>query len=178
MKIFGKKYDTPHRESVYFPREDDIIEITAEAIVDDADFYKYCKEPKAPIILVKGRGRIPDYEDKYYKSAVEVYKARRTALIIITSLRATPGLEWDKVKLDNPDTWLLYREELKDFGFSMAEINQITNTVLAANSLDDAKLQEARERFLALQRVAAQGSSSQEEEKQATQSGELVNGSV
>lgn len=178
MKIFGKKYDQPHRESVYFPRGDDVIEITAEAIVDDADFFKYCKEPRPPVILVKGRGRQLDFDDKFYKSAIEDYKARRSAWIIITSLRATPGLEWEKVKYDNPDTWLLYIEELKEFGFSMAEINQIRGVVLAANALDDEKLKEARERFLALRQAAEQASSSHEEGQQATVSGEPVNGSV
>jgi len=178
MKIFGKQLKGPNVESVYIPRGDDIIEIKAQAILDDSEFNKICPQPIPPKKMIPRQGAVPDLDDKFYKSSLDDYAKKRSSWIFIKSLEVTPGLEWEKVKLTDPNTWNLYREELIDSGFSTNEINIIWNCVLAANALDDNKLEEARKRFLAMRQMREGNLYSQEAEPLNTQSGVLVNGSV
>jgi hypothetical protein len=95
---------------------------------------------------------------------------------VITSLRATEGLEWDKIQYNNPDTWKLYKEELKESGFSSFEVDKIINGVMSANCLDEDKIEQARRSFLAGQEEAVSKSSSQNGEAKTTLSGEPANG--
>lgn len=181
MKIKGREIKGPNIEIIVIPRlgpdgESSDIVFRAQAVLDFDDFDKLCPRPKAPQMLKRGHGMIENPEDPRYKSELKEWGEKRINWIIITSLRATEGLEWDQVKYDNPSTWRLYDKELRDSGFGQYEIQRIITGVWSANSLDEDKVDQARKRFLAGQEAELKESSSRNGETRSTLSGESVNG--
>ncbi|MFA5758508.1 MAG: hypothetical protein WC942_03940 [Clostridia bacterium] len=175
MKIEGRKIIGPNREVIAIPRGDgpDIIFI-AEAVLDHKPFDKLCPPPK-PVIKKIGGEDIPDIKDKNYQRQIQQYSERKTAWLVLTALQATKGLEWETVDLTNPSTWLLFRKELIDSGFSDIEINRIINGALTAQGLNEYKIEAARDRFLRHQQAQLNALSSLKAEGKHMQSGEPAN---
>lgn len=150
MKMNGEKVEGPNVEILVLPRGGDKPDIVfhATAILDDSDFTEKCPVPQPPERIMKGGVREKNFEDKGFKQEAEAYHDKRMAWMILTSLAATPNLEWEMVKLDDHTTWLNFRQELKDSGFSYIEIQRIENAVYIANCLNEAKVDEARRSFL------------------------------
>ena len=92
----------------------------------------------------------------------------------IKSLEPTE-IEWQRVDIDKPETWLLWTEELKDAGLSEVEVQRVIILVMQANSLDENKLRKAREAFLHGLEVEKEKSSGPQEELLNTQNGEPAN---
>ena len=153
MKIQGKKIEGANREIIPIPRGEgnDIIFI-AEAVLDMEPFTAMCPDPLVPKRNIKGED-IPNFKDKEYLRQVDAHAAKRLAWIVLKSLEATPELEWEKVDLSDPSTWILFREEMKSSGFSDIEINRVVNSVVSVNGLSQEKVDAARERFLHSQQV-------------------------
>jgi len=170
MKLNGKKIEGPNVTTIVIPRGDSQIVFRAQAIMDMEEFDKLCPQPKPPTKIVKGGLRVPNMEDDVFKAQIQEYAKRRTAYMILKSLQATPGLEWEMAKIGDPSTWLLYEQELKGSGFSETEINIIAGGVAEANCLSDDKIEEARNRFLAGEREA-EARSSQAADPSSTASG-------
>ena len=153
MKIKGKKIEGPNREIIAIPRGDggDIVFI-AQAILDMEPFEKMCPTPLAPKRKIDGVD-VPNLKDPSYEAAVDVFATKRLAWMILTSLAATPELEWEKVDLSDSSTWLNFREEMHESGFSDIEINRVVVGVVSVNALSESKIEAARERFLLLQQA-------------------------
>lgn len=177
MKIKGKKIEGPRRIVLVLPRDGEDIVLVFQAVMDMAEFDKLCPSPIPPMKMIKGGITIPDLENPTFKAQITEHATRRSNWMILKALDATPELTWDKIKMDDPSTWGLLQEELKEAGFSTMEVVKITNTVFEVNSLDESKLEEARQRFLATQQPIPNESSSQKEEQPSTPSGEPANGS-
>ena len=153
MQINGRKLSGPKKEVVVFPRTDELgniedVVFIAEAILDFEPFEKLCPMPKPPQWTKRDGSKIDDTNDKSYKIALQQRNDRRLDWMVITSIRNSPGLVWDSVNYSDPDTWSLYKQELKEAGFSQFDVNKIVNAMLLANNLDEAKMEEARNRFL------------------------------
>jgi hypothetical protein len=163
MKLNGQKVSGPNEVVVVIPRPEVKVSKEGEeptyvsgdhifrckAVLDYDVFDKLCPRPEAPVVLYPGGRKAANPEDKGFKERLAHYGVLRFAWMVITSLSATPNLEWDKVLADKPDSWPKYEEELKESGFSQIEVGRITNGVLEANCLDETKLDEARKRFFA-----------------------------
>jgi len=148
MKIHGHKIEGANEELIAIPRGDDSIIFKARAIPNYDEFDELCPTPEVPKKkMISGR-ELPNPSDPAHKKALEEHNKRQTAYLIIKSLEATEGLEWETVDLQNPETWLGYEQELRDSGFSEVELGRIVRGVFIANSLDEAKVEEAKERFL------------------------------
>lgn len=177
MRIAGNKIEGALVEEIFIPRPGQPIIFLARALLDFDEFDRLCPQPKPKMIVKRGEGPVPNLDDKSYLLAIDQYNDKRLGYMVIKSLEATPDLEWDKVNIKDPNTWVLWKEELKDAGFSDGEKARILNGVLAANSLSEAKIKEARESFL-LSQQERQKQFSQMEEQETTESGEPVNGSA
>lgn len=154
MKIKGKTIEGPNREIIAIPRgngKEDII-LVVDAILDMAPFEKLCPSPKAPLRKIDGVD-VPNVKDANFLKAIDRYAERRMAWMIITSLQATEGLEWDTVDSADQSTWLNFRSELQGAGFSNVEVNRVIEGVIGVNALSEAKIEAARERFLLLRQV-------------------------
>ena len=147
MKIAGQKVSGPHVETLVLPRGDDeVIVFRAQAVQSFDEFEKLCPEPKPPGKRTKD-GFVPNVDDKDYRSILQTHNEKRIAYLVICSLEPSK-IEWDTVEIGNPKTWMNYVKDFKSAGFTTIEINRIVGAVMAANALDEVKLQQAREVFL------------------------------
>jgi hypothetical protein len=171
----GKKISGPNVEYIIIPRSDEDIVFVAQAVLDMSEFDSLCPAPKPPPMMRKGGVKVPDDRDPRYLTAMNDHGTKRFNYMALKSLQATEDLEWENVNFSDPDTWSGWIDELKEAGFSDIEINRITIGVMNANCLNEARLDEARSRFLSGQGVEANGSSSHEGEPRIMQSGEPAN---
>lgn len=177
MKVNGQTFDKPNVEYCVIPRtgKGNIV-FTAQAITDYKEFNDLCPEPTPPIHITPENEKQPNLKDQTYQDAMQLHAERRMAWIIIKSLQATEGLEWDTVKYDDPKTWLNYEKDLQNNFFSQVEIQRIQTAVFAANCLDERRVKEARENFLAGLEAARGSTSGQNTERNSSQSGERAKG--
>lgn len=148
MRIGGREIKGSNIETIVIPRGDDQIILKAQAVLDDSVVDALCPRPKPRVSIGKGGKRVERVEEQSYQDALNEWGERRVAWLIIKSLEATEDLEWDTVNPDDPSTWLNYKKELLDSGFSDAERARIIEGVMAANGLSESKVEEARQRFL------------------------------
>jgi len=176
MKIRGVKVSGPAKEYLVLPRpgQENIVFI-AEAIMDMDEFERLVPDPKPKTRLEKG-GWKEVFDDPQYLESIKKRAELRFAYMIIKSLGPSE-IEWETVKEDQPSTWLGWKDEMLKAGFNQTEINRITNCVAAANCLDEAKLEAARESFLRGLEKASAKSIGPITDPQNTPSGEPVNDS-
>lgn len=153
MKIKGKKIEGVNVEIIPIPRGNgpDII-LKAKAVMDITPFEKMCPTPKPPLRKIEGVD-VPQLKDSNYLQQVTRHAEQRMMWLIITSLEATEGLEWEKVKADDPSSWIQLKEEFKESGFSNVETQRIIGSVVSVNCLSEVKVEAARERFLLSEQV-------------------------
>jgi len=175
MKIGGVSISGPHEEILVLPRGEDQIVIRAQSVLDLEEFDKICPAPKPPGKLTKD-GWIPNLEDESYRQSISRLNERRIAYLVVRSLEPSQ-IEWDTVDIGNPKTWTNYTVDFKNAGFSTIEVNRIVACVMAANSLDEAKLEQARKVFLLGQAQARAPYSGPSTELESTLSGKPVNDS-
>ncbi len=181
MKLFGQHVKGPNVEVLVLPRQDYDIVLTTQAILDQTTFDELCPRPKPPKFMKAGTTEwTEDLTDVEWQKQIARHSQQRTAWIMIESLKATPKeiLEWERVRSDDPESWLLWQDELKEAFFTNSEIISIMNAVWAANGLNQERLDEARNRFLAGQVRQPNKVLSLEVAPQNTQSGELVKDST
>lgn len=148
IRIGGKTIDGPKQILLVLPRGDqgDIV-FKFVAVLDTTDFDKLYPEPKPPTTMKVGVGLIENVEDPKYKAALEKRGQMRHDWFFLQSIKPS-DIEWERVKLDDPTTWGLWEEELKEAGFSVSEVTRIRNTFLECNLVTDQMVSEARLRFL------------------------------
>lgn len=149
MRIEGNQLGEPHVELIVIPMKDQNVVFKATAVLDFSDFDRLVPEPKMPTKHVRGKGEVPNEDSQSYKKLKEDYAKKRIAFMVLKSLQATPGLTWDTVDMENPDTWQNYEEELKKAGLGEYARAFVLKGVIQANHLDEERLTEARESFLA-----------------------------
>jgi len=146
MRIGGVDV-TPCEETLVLPRPDgQDIPIKAKAVAINKEFDKMVPMPVPPMIQKKG-GKFPDLNDKDYKIALERRGEQRFAYMVIRSLEPS-NIEWQEVHPEKPGTWIKWQDELMAAGLSEVECNRIVNAVMAANALDEEKIEAARRAFL------------------------------
>jgi hypothetical protein len=155
MKINGKKIEGANLVTVVIPRGDNEKHVfKAQAVLKMDEFDAIMKPPVPPIITKPGGEKFNDTTDVNYQKNLDLYASGRTNFLILKSLEATEGLEWETIDMKDPTTWDRYFTELTDAGFSDREISIIINGVMEANALNEGKIKEARDSFLAEQRQA------------------------
>jgi hypothetical protein len=149
MKISGKKIEGVSRKTVIIKREEGDIKFILEAVLDENEFDKLCPRPIPAVKMVPGGSKVPDFESKAYKEALEEWASQKTRWSFLHSIAATPDLEWDTVDLANPETWKNYPDELTASGFSPGEQYRLMQAYMYVIGLDEDKVNEAVESFLA-----------------------------
>lgn len=151
MKINGTRLSsTPYEEIVVIPRgseEKDIV-ITVRAVLDYKQFDEVCPGPKPPMIQKPGQPFVPNYESPKYKEDSRTHWWRRRCWMVLKSLQATPGLEFETVKWEDPASWELWEQEFAASGFTVHEITTIVEAIRTVNGMSEEKMEAARKRFL------------------------------
>lgn len=160
MKLKGRKDLTPSVETVVLPREDyqegdewvsgDLV-FKCGPVKSMKEFETLCPLPSAPKSTRPGGEVVEKTDAPEYVLAVEEHGKKRLAYMILKSMGHTPDLEWEKVKMEQPNTWMYYETELRESGLTDLEINRIVIGVMRANALDEGYIEAARMRFLELE---------------------------
>lgn len=157
MKLNGVELGKPKNKIIPIIRGEEEIIFEAACITDQSELDNYLTDPEPPAVIRNGQTSASvDLNDKNYVEAVKENSTKRVDWMVAKSLLATEGLEWDTVDFTNPDTWGNYREELQQAGFNNFQIMRLVNGVLDANGLNEERVAEARNRFLATQQEALQ----------------------
>lgn len=154
MRIAGKKIEGPNVEMLVIPRtntkgEQNDIVFYAQAVLDMSEFDKMIPTPEPKTAQYPDGTKKLLTDDPDFVKAQNDWGKRRFQYIMLKSLEATPDLEFETVKINDPATWDNWETEVKEAGFSDFEISRIRTVVMEANALSEARLQEARDRFLA-----------------------------
>lgn len=168
MKRRGTPMKGPRTQVVPILRDESEggnIYFTVQGVIDFAPFYAICPAPEPPKILMPGGQFKLNVEDKGYKYLNEQWWKKRTSWMFLKSIEPsfTPetGLEWETVKMDDPETYVNWDKELKDAGFNDAELTRLITAIMKVNALDENLIEEARASFLTTQGVANDKLSSQ-----------------
>ncbi len=173
MKFKGQKALGPKPEYIVIPRGDDDIVFIAKPILDYSGFDALCPRPVPPGILFPDGRKGQDLESPDFRNRLNEYLQLRTNWYIINALRETPEMEWETVNYSDPSTWENWRKEFDEF-LTEREINSVLDGIAVANGLDQAKIEEAKERFLVGMANRLSEPSSLPIEEKTTQSGEPV----
>ena len=177
MKLHGQKIEGPNNVTIVIPRGDDNqIVFTAQAVLSYAKFDEACPAPNPRMKTLPGGGKMPLTEEPDFIKKLEEYGSLRMTWMVLQSLSATDGLEWETVQPDDPTTWANYETELREAGLSDIEVGRLIRGVMQANALDEEMIAAARERFLASQVVPESGSTPTAEQR-PTSSGESASDS-
>lgn len=161
MKINGIPIIKPATEILVFnrPNSDPII-FEIRAVLDRTNFDVLVPPVVPPTITKRGGEKVLDFKDANYTKIMETHGRLYHYWMILNSIYIPAPLEdgeptrpeWEQVNLEKPDTWHLYEKELIDSGFSEVERLRLQNSILSVNSIDETKIREARDSFLASRR--------------------------
>lgn len=164
----------PNEEVLVLPRRKTQIVLTARAIPNMDEFEKLVRQPKPPRNFHKGKGWVPNLEDKTYVEELKRYTATRVAYFVVASLQ---DIEWVNVDPEKPETWINWEDDFKSVGFTQHECNLVLQLCFQVNQLDETKLEQARSLFVLGQEQEIEASSSQTDEPNSSPSGEPVSDS-
>lgn len=148
MLYKGKPLVSPNIEICVIPRSDEDIIIKAQAVLDFTEHDALNPRPIPPIVTKIGGNKEENTNNPKYLETLDIWASRKFSWTVLKSLEPT-GFTWEKVKFDNPETWELYEQEFKESNFTPAEIRRILDTIAIANGLNQKRIDEATQSFLA-----------------------------
>lgn len=149
MKVKGKTIEQPAEEVIVFPRKNGNVVFTAKPVGNYDDFLKVCPEPQAKKIMKPGGAVSEDVESPEYKKELDIWAERKVHWMILKSLSATEGLEWETVDMSKPETYGNYVKELEESGITPLEVSRLFEIVQISCGLNQDKIDEATKAFLA-----------------------------
>lgn len=159
MKFHGTSMKGPSEEIVAFPRssldgkQQDLVFIL-KAVLDFSEFEAICPNPKPAPMLLPGNIQTFDFKNPKYKAEVEAYGGKKMAWMFLKTIESSPNIEWETIDMKDPETWNNYLQELSPF-LTASQIVHLYNRAIMINTVDEEKMEEARNRFLAANRPVA-----------------------
>lgn len=152
MKINGHICQGPKPEVIVIPKNSTkyIFKARTVSTSEYSEFYKLCPEPNPPSVRTKD-GVKNDVDDSEYQKELQEWVQTKSHFIVLKSLSATEGIEWDNVDMNKPSTWGNWGDDLLKAGFLEPEISLILNTVYEAQGMNASKIEAATKSFLAEQ---------------------------
>ena len=148
MRIKGKLIGAPESRLCVFERGEEKYVFTINAVLDYTEFDKLCPTPSPPKVTKPGGVALANPESPIFLEKLTKYSIVKTSWLILKALEQTEGLEWDDVNMEDPDTWDKYKDELMGSGLTEGEVAHLINQIYLVNSLDESKMNEARDRFI------------------------------
>lgn len=150
MKIAGKKVDTsPNVELIVIPRTNrDPIVFKVQAVIEYKEFEELVPRPTPRKSLKPGGDTVDNLDDANYLAELNMFAKKQTYYMFVKSIfLGTPDIEFDLIKLTDPDSWLKFEEEFRSAGFTVGEINYVINKIMDVNTLNESKIEAARASF-------------------------------
>lgn len=173
MKLKGKKLE-PEIQTIVIPRQGDNLVFRAQSVLDYESFEKICPHPQPPVRMLPGGIESVNTEDPQYDKDLDEWATMKWDWMMLKSLEATEGLEWDTVDMSNPATYSNYKSEMSDAGITPNEIASLQALVTDACGLNQRKIEQATKAFLAGQGQEQSEKSSPTIEQNSMPSGEPV----
>lgn len=171
MKVDGQEIEPLKIHYVAIPRDKGDIIFKAEPVIDYIEFDELCPKPEPPEVLKPGNIRFKDPNNPEYKKRLDEWAERRSLWMILKSLEPS-NITWDTVNMSDPSTWIKYQDEMDASGLSKLESSKILDMVINACGLNQDRIDEATERFLANLEQPLDGVSSPVSGLRSTPSGE------
>lgn len=151
MKINGLVFDGPKPVTCVIPVGEQQMVFTLKPVLDFEEFDKLCPRPE-PGERIDNKGiKSKDYNHPKYLENLEKYSHQRMDWMYLKSIEDSEGLEWEQVKMEDPETWHLFHDELKAAGVPDAYIDHFKVRIIQVCGLDPERIDEATQRFLASQ---------------------------
>lgn len=147
MKLGSRSIAIPTYDVVPIVREGEETFYFKLGPVNLDDFDEYYPEPKVPWIQKPGEPAKSNPDDPTYKEKMEKRGEARTHFMIIQSLAATEDLTWDRVKLDDPETYPEWENELKEANVLDVEIMRLQNAAFKVNGLNETVIEAEKKAF-------------------------------
>lgn len=145
MKMPGLNLASKRSMVVPIPRGPDTVEFHLTYVNDYSEFEALVPYPQMQEFIGKnGRER---KETPDFKKELDEYSLKKGYWIIYQTLKETPGLEWDTVKENDPDSWVKINDELKAAQFSDKEIAHLYEQVWSVNGMNQKLLDDALKLF-------------------------------
>lgn len=112
----------------------------AQPVWSYSEFDQLCPAPENKNVIFTRDGKQTDHNAPAHKHALKEHGVRRWGYYILKSLEPS-HIEWDTVDLEDPKTWGLVEQELRD-NLAHFEYQQLMALVDEANALDADKLAE------------------------------------
>lgn len=148
MKINGKSIEGPKPEVIVIPKGDEQFVFKAMPVLCYDEFLAIYPQPLPMTVTKPGKAPYADVNDKAYLDDIADWVNKKSSWMMIESLKATEGLEWDTVVAEEPETWSNWRSELEKV-FTDIEMMYIIEIIQSACGLNQNKISEATEAFLA-----------------------------
>jgi len=148
MKVGSVEVSGVHEQVLVLPRGEKKLVFRARGITSFEEFNKLCPMPEAPTMMKRidnKMQRVPNNNDPIYKAKLVDWATKRANWMVLKTLEPS-NIEWDTVKMDQPDTWGNYINELEK-NFADSEAIKIMELAQEVNGIDERKLKEARESF-------------------------------
>lgn len=176
MKLKGHKLNVLEEKVVVIPRQQGNIVFKCRPVTRFDEFERISPQPQPPKMRRPGEKEdSEDLTDEKYLQRVDVWAELKTHYMVLKSLEATDGLEFERVDWKVPRTWRKYKDELADAGFSPYEVIKIVQCAIDACGLSAEKIDAATDAFLAGEGVTLNELYSRNSEPLNTQSGEPAN---
>ncbi len=148
MKIQGKKISRISRRCCVIPREDGDIVLWCR-LVESKEYEALYPEPQPMTFTKPGGATEVEVNDPVFLTEHKLWSEDKFKYTLVASLDDPENaLEWDAVDLKDRKTWGNVEAELREV-FSELEYTNVFMTVLTVCGLNQSKIDEARETFLA-----------------------------
>lgn len=148
MKVNGKQLNGPRIVKVYLPTGDsEAVEFRFRPLRSDEDFSKVMPRPTPPEQLAPGGKKFYNENAPHYKLAMADWMAKKFDWEFLKSIDVTEDLEWEKVKIDDPNTWKLWKDEIGAH-FGDNQTNKIFGGFIEAQFVTEETMEAARKTFL------------------------------
>lgn len=158
MKLNGVTVKIERESVIPILAGDSTIYLIGKPIHSYEPFDELVQRPTPRMGGEPGKER-PLIEERAYREALTNYSKQFNDWIIISTLKEIADkdgkrfpVEWDKVQVDDIETYSEWRNELLDNGFSEGDIRRIEMEVLRCNQMDEQLIEAAKDHFLAMQK--------------------------
>lgn len=171
MKVGGVPISKPEVDVFVLPRPEGDLVFRGQAVDSLDEYLDQCGGiPKPPRVLTKN-GWEDNTEDKSYRDIIRSLEEKRISYMVLRTLEPS-DIEWSSVDINSPSTWSNWEKDFREAGLTQVEVQRLFRWVMDINCLNESKLKEAREVFLAGIRQRKDESSGHQTEPENTQSGE------
>jgi hypothetical protein len=148
MKINGLSIAPPKPQYIVFPHGESEIVFLIQGVFSFDEFDKLAPEPQPPSIMYPGGKTDKDFNDKKYIEALETRDKQRITWMYLKALEPS-DLEYEKVKIEDPDTYKHFEEEFDIAGIAPGYVRFIKEAIINLSGFNHEMVTEATQRFLA-----------------------------